>query len=164
MRAILDPLGKQFSILVLWNSSSESVRNKILKLSGGLWHSWSEFNYRQDGILTCFPVLILWTLCGKPMRQRHKALFLQLEFYPKQQAWHILTCCNDWIFLRFFLWTIAFSEFFLLEIYKNLGFLLSSITFTVNTHAVKHFYKYICLFEILYSFKSGQGFLYSNLI
>ena len=51
--------------------------------------------------------------------------------------------------------TIAVLDFRLLEIYKNLGFPLSTITFTiyfhaltVNSHADNHFYKYIKLFNI----------------
>ena len=53
-----------------------------------------------------------------------------------------------------FLWTSVVSDFCLLEIYKNLGFLLSAITFTVNSHADIQFYKYVYLFQILYSLKS----------
>ena len=34
------------------------------------------------------------------------------------------------------------------------GIPLSTITFTVNSHADNHFYKYIYLFQILYSMKS----------
>ena len=58
-------------------------------------------------------------------------------------------------FYLLFLWTIAVSDFCLLEIYKNLGFLLATITFTVNSHEDNHFYKYIYLFQILYSLKSA---------
>ena len=46
------------------------------------------------------------------------------------------------------LWAIAVSDFRPLEIYKNLGLLLSTINFTVNSYTVNHFYKYICLFQI----------------
>ena len=46
---------------------------------------------------------------------------------------------------------MAVSDFLPLEIYKNLGPLVSSITFTVNNRADNHFYKYIYLFQILYS-------------
>ena len=46
------------------------------------------------------------------------------------------------------------SDSFSLEIYKDVGRPLSSITFTVNSHADNHFYKYIYLFQILYSMKS----------
>ena len=49
--------------------------------------------------------------------------------------------------------TIAVSDFCLLEIYKKLVFLLSTITFTVNSHADNHFYKYNYLFQILCSLK-----------
>ena len=31
--------------------------HKLLRPSWGLWHLWSEFNYRYDGILTCFSIL-----------------------------------------------------------------------------------------------------------
>ena len=48
---------------------------------------------------------------------------------------------------------IAVSYFCPLEIYKNLGFLLSTITVTVNSHADNHFFKYIYFFQILYSLK-----------
>ena len=41
----------------------------------GHQHWWFEFSYRYDGILICFKILILWTLCGKPMSGRQKALF-----------------------------------------------------------------------------------------
>ena len=54
-------------------------------------------------------------------------------------------------FYDLFSWTITVSDFCLLEIYKNLGFLLSIITFTINSHADNYFYKYIYLFQILYS-------------
>ena len=52
------------------------------------------------------------------------------------------------------LWEIAISDFRPLEIYKNLGRPLSTITFTVNSQADNHFYKYIYLFQMLYSIKS----------
>ena len=54
------------------------------------------------------------------------------------------------VFYALFLWTIAVSDFGL-EIYKNLGIPFSAITFTVNSHADKHFYKYIYFLQILYS-------------
>ena len=50
-----------------------------------------------------------------------------------------------------FLWTITVSDFRPLQIYKNLGFPLFTLTFTVNSHADNHFYKYIYLFKILYA-------------
>ena len=60
-----------------------------------------------------------------------------------------MTCFIDWIFLR--LWAIADSDFSPLEIYKNLALPLSTITFTVNSHADNRFCKYIYLFQILVS-------------
>ena len=53
-----------------------------------------------------------------------------------------------------FWWTIAVSDFRPLEIYKNVGLPLSTINFTVNSHADNHYYKYIYLFQILYNMKS----------
>ena len=53
-----------------------------------------------------------------------------------------------------FLWDIAFSDFYPLEIYENSGFPLSTIAFTVNSHADNHFCKCIYLIQILYSMKS----------
>ena len=52
-----------------------------------------------------------------------------------------------------FLWPIAVSDFRLLEIYKNFGLPLSTVTFTDN-HADNHFYKYIYFsFEISFFIK-----------
>ena len=56
-------------------------------------------------------------------------------------------------FYVLFLWAIAVSNFRPLEIDKNLGLPLSTITFTVNSHADNHFYKYISLFQVSYSMK-----------
>ena len=53
-----------------------------------------------------------------------------------------------------FLWAIFVSDLRPLEINKNLGLPLITITFTVNSHLNKHFYKYIYLFQI-YSMKSA---------
>ena len=71
--------------------------------------------------------------------------------------WHVV---STQYFYVLFLWAIAITDFRPLEIYKNLGLPLSAITFTVNSHANYHFYKYICFkylynfLEILYSMKS----------
>ena len=54
--------------------------NGIIKPSWGLRHWWSEFDYRYDRIRICFSILILGTLCEKPMRWRHKALFCWFLF------------------------------------------------------------------------------------
>ena len=159
-----------------------------MRLCWGLQHWRSEFNYRSDGILTCFSILILWTLCGKPMRERQKALFC--SFMVFSGVWIV----NGWgvvgkgrksylgaaeiasfssrnfsrsnkhdtfshvvttgYFYVLFLWNIAVSDFCLLEIYKNLGFLLllsllqstaTQITISINI---------FMFFQILYSLKS----------
>ena len=46
-----------------------------------------------------------------------------------------------------FLWTIVVSDFSALEIYNYLLLPLFSITFTANSQADNHFYKYIYLFQ-----------------
>ena len=50
-------------------------------------------------------------------------------------------------FYILFLWAIVISDFLPLEINKYLVLLLSSITFTANSQADNHFYKYIYLFQ-----------------
>ena len=64
-------------------------------------------------------------------------------------------------FYFLFLWAIAVPDFLPLEIYNNLGLSLFTITFKVNSHAGNHFYKYMYLFQILYSMKSGFFFKYT---
>ena len=67
--------------------------------------------------------------------------------------WHVVT---TGYFYVLFLWTIAVSDFCLLEIYKNLGFLLSIITLTYHSHADNHFYNLflnIMQFEIRFFIK-----------
>ena len=69
---------------------------------------------------------------------------------------HILTHSHNLstgYFYILFLWAIAILDFRPLEIYKNLGLPLSPMTFTVNSHTDNHSYKYIYLFQILYSMK-----------
>ena len=74
---------------------------------------------------------------------------LSLYLFPAKilaegTLWHVV-----WLHIS----TFYFYDFCHLEIYKNLGLPLSTITFTENSHADNHFYKYICLFQILYSMK-----------
>ena len=57
------------------------------------------------------------------------------------------------VFTFYFSEPLLFQIFFLLEIYKNLELPLSTVTFTVNSHADSHFYKYISFFQILYNMK-----------
>ena len=64
-------------------------------------------------------------------------------------VWHVVSTRYFYV-----LWTIAASDFRPLEIYKNIALPLSTISFIVNSHADNHFYKYIYLFQLLYSMKS----------
>ena len=57
-----------------------------------------------------------------------------------------------------FLWPIAVSDFSLLEIYKNFGLPLSTVTFTDN-HADIHFYKYI-----YFAYTVWNQFFYQNIL
>ena len=72
-------------------------------------------------------------------------------------------------FFVLFLCAIVASDFLPLEIYKQLVLPLSGITFTANSQADNHFYKYH-LFKILYSMNqffikiNVKVFLYSSLI
>ena len=50
--------------------------------------------------------------------------------------------------------TNAVADFRSLEICKNLGLPMSTITFTVNSHVDNYFFKYTYLFQTLYSMKS----------
>ena len=61
-------------------------------------------------------------------------------------------------FYILFLWAIVVSDFLPLEIHKHLVLPLSSITFTANSRADNHFYKYISLLQILYNMKSEKVF------
>ena len=59
--------------------------------------------------------------------------------------WHVSTG----YFYVLFLSTIAVSDLRPLEIYKKLGLPLSTVTFTVNSHADNHFYKYVFVSNIV---------------
>ena len=52
---------------------------------------------------------------------------------------------------------IIVSDFLPLEIHKHLVLPLSSITFTANNQADNHFYKYIYLFQVLYSIRRASS-------
>ena len=70
------------------------------------------------------------------------ASFLSRDFNRSNKHatfWHV----RAGYFYVLFLWAIAVSDFCPLEIYKNLSLPLSCRTFTVNSHADNHFYKYI---------------------
>ena len=75
MSVRLNPIGSQSLISVLWNSFGISgtwnfeteLRTPTLAVRVQLSFGWNT-------ILTWFSILILWTLCGKPMWERQKAL------------------------------------------------------------------------------------------
>ena len=70
--------------------------------------------------------------------------FSNLDFSQSNKHdtfWHVASTGYSHIL---FLWATAVSEFCPLEIYNNLGLPLSTISFTVNSHADNRFYKYIC--------------------
>ena len=52
-----------------------------------------------------------------------------------------------------FLWAIVVSDFLLLEIHKHLVLPMSSITFTANSQADNHFYKYTISINLFIYFK-----------
>ena len=67
---------------LLRNLCSKAVDiKKICNPSWGLRYWRSEFNYRWDIIIICFSILMLWTLCGKPMRGWQEALFYWFFFF-----------------------------------------------------------------------------------
>ena len=69
--------------------------------------------------------------------------------------WHVVT---TGYFYVLFLWIIAISDC-LLEIYKNVGFLLSTIAFTVNSHADDHIIESYISFFIKIHVKFWPRFL-----
>ena len=84
-------------------------------------------------------------------RPSWNSIFFQQRFKLTQWAWFILASCISWTFLCFIFWAIVVSDFLPLEIYKHLVLSLSSITFIANRQADNHFYRYVNLFQILYS-------------
>ena len=165
------PCDSHFMKFVLRISGS----HKILKLSWGLRHWQSEFNYHEDWILISFSVktdkgevestvllifVLWWCFNRKSMKgstARQKVLFRAAEIAcfssrdfgrsNKHDAfWHV---ASTGYFSVLFLWAITVSDFVPLKIYKNLDLPLSAITFTVNHQAYNHFCKYIYLFQIL---------------
>ena len=122
-------------------------------------------------------VELVWTLCGKSMMGRRKALFWYFLFFggaliiggwgvvglggescldkvkiasfsnrdfsrinKHDTFWYVVSTGDFYVLI---LWAITVLDFRPLEIYKNLGLPSSNITFTVNSHANSHFYKYI---------------------
>ena len=94
--------------------------------------------------------------CGLGQKVLFRASWNRIFFHQDlsrsnkhDRFWHFVLTGYFYI-----LWAIAVSDFLPLKVYKNLGLPLSSINFMFNSHADNHFYKYIYLFQILYSMKS----------
>ena len=83
--------------------------------------------------------------CRKPhIRPVEIASFSSQDFSRSNKHdtfWYVV---STGYFYVLFLWVITIKDFRPLEIYRNLGFPLSTITFTVNSHANNHFFKCIC--------------------
>ena len=106
--------------------------------------------------------------CGLGQKVLFRASWNRIFFHQDlsqsnkhDRFWHFVLTGYFYI-----LWAIAVSDFLPFKVYKNLGLPLSSINFMFNSHADNHFYKYIYLFQILYSMKSVfyentcEGFLH----
>ena len=73
----LSPLAVEHSVVVM-TTGSQSRLSQIESYgfpSWGIRHWRSELDYCYDGLLICFSILLLWTLCGKSMRERQNAWF-----------------------------------------------------------------------------------------
>ena len=103
-------------------------------------------------------------------RNSYSGLAEVSSFFSQDFSWSNKHYTFWHVFITSYRLAIAVSDFCLLESYKNLGFPLSTATFTTNSHADNNFYKYIYLFQILYSTKLFlwkyclEMFLYSSLV
>ena len=85
---------------------------------------------------------------------------LKLHPFPGRNLAKAISMTNSGMLYRLDISTFYFDEPLLFQIFvpwkfnKNLCPPLSAITFTVESHADNHFYKYIYLFQILCSMKS----------
>ena len=107
---------------------------------------------------SCALIVVRWTVLGwgrkADLGPAKIASFSSQDFSRSNKHdafWHVV---STGYFYILFLRAITVSDFCPLQIYKNIGLPLSTITFTVNFHRDTNFYKYIYLFQILYSFKS----------
>ena len=90
-----------------------------------------------------FSIPVLWNLYPES-EVSGSIIFSDLEDSDSGYKFqHVSTGCFYILFLR----AIVVSDFRHLKIYKNLGFLLSVITFSVSSHGDNHFHKYIYLFQ-----------------
>ena len=80
--------------------------------------------------------------------------FASPDFSRRNKHATLWQAVSTWYSQVLFLWTNVVSDFRPFEIYKNLGHPWPAIPFSVNSHADNHFYKYIYLFQILFSIKS----------
>ena len=108
-------------------------------------------------IFVLWRCLNLWWMRGGGVEQ--KALF--------RTSWNLIFSSKDlsrsnkhdtilyWLNIStfYFYEPLPFQIFLSWKFKKNLGFPLSTITFTVGSHVDNHFYKYICLFRLLCSSK-----------
>ena len=99
----------------------------------------------NGGALYCRLVRGCWGWDRKPyLGPVEIAIFSSRDFSRINKHDTFWVAVSTGYFYVLFLWAIAVSDCLLLGIFKNLVPPLSSITFTVNSHAVNHFYKYIC--------------------
>ena len=66
--------------------------------SWGLRHWRPEFSYRYNGILICFTILILRTLCGKTIMGRQKVLLCWFLFFGGALivgGWRVMGWCRS---------------------------------------------------------------------
>ena len=92
-------------------------------------------------------IFVLWRCLNR--RWSWNCIFFQSGFSRSNKHDTFWQAVSTGYFYVLFLWVIAVSDFLSLEINENVGLLLSVITFTINSHANNHFYKYNYLFQIL---------------
>ena len=128
----------------VWKANEGEAKGIVL-LIFALWQYFTCWWVRASGVLQKVLLRASWNLNTSYSRQDFSQCNKHYTF------WHVA-----WpgYFYILFLWAIAYSDFWPLEIHKNLGLPLPSITFPVISLADNHFYKHIYSFQILYSMKS----------
>ena len=94
-----------------------------------------------------------WLVRGCGWCRKSNLIFFQPDLSQRNKHDSFWLVVSTGYFYVSFLWAIVVSDFLSLEIHKHLVLPLSSITFTAISQADNHFYKYIYLFQILYSMK-----------
>ena len=127
-----------FSILILWNLCEKPMSGR----QKALFYYFLSFG----GTLIAGG----WGACGVGQKVLFRAswngIFSSWDFSRSNKHdifWHVVS--TGYFYVS---WAIAVLDFRPLEIYKKLALPLSTFTFTVNSHADNHFYKYINLFQI----------------